>query len=101
MEVRLSTTVAETTVRVPTAGQTGFIQPTNADNPQMNNKKNATETAREFPNIYGRKPSAVVKRKDGEFVKGFDSRRQAIFWRRHNTGNPSEYGVVPNGKQEA
>ena len=55
---------------------------------------------REFPNIYGRKPSAIIDRKTGEFVKGFDSRREAINFRRNNAGDPSKYAIVPNGAQK-
>ena len=53
-----------------------------------------------LPNIYGRKPSALVKIEGNEFIRSFDSRRQAIFWRRNNVGDPRKYKIIPNGAQE-
>lgn len=52
-----------------------------------------------LPNIYGRKPSAIVKIEGNEFIRSFDSRRQARHWRRART-DATRYKIVPNGAQE-
>jgi hypothetical protein len=68
-------------------------------------KKKVPQVQKELPNIYGRKPSSLLRSSDGLVLKNFDSRRQARMQRAEvcqlNGLQTYETHIVSNGAQIA